>query len=490
MGVPVSLTEALRARAPQAFAALYDEYAGALYAYCFVMIGDEAGEALRDTFVAVARHPDAIPRDDAELPVWLHTLARAECVRRGALVRGVVTTTSVAPPRRALARLSPEHREVLALFNALTPDETAQILGVTRNAAETLVREARWRLERAAASVGGADSAMLGSLSGEALHRLVTLGYEPPAGQREWVLSSCATAGRAPGAAAVFDATGTPLPPDAFSAQAGDTTDQFPRISPDEPATAPLRRVDGISADVRPDQPGPGEPAFAESATPEPGPAESASPGAGIAEAATVELGSIGWESDGAGSAEVPSANTGEPPPFVRGMHAKPRKPFRGRRFVPVAVLVACAAAVAGVALAWPDSHHAKQTSGLVRQSVRPSRSARPTPSADPASPSPQEATSDPEASPTDTAAAPPVTPPPSSTAPADGSDSAAPSPRTTPPAPRTTPPAPPTTRPKPRHTATPGAGHRGPGRACRGIPRRPSRCVRPHPWHPWRPHR
>ena len=98
----MSLTEALRAGAPQAYGALYDEYAGALYAYCHVMVGDEAGDALRDAFITVAGHPDAVPDDDAKLPVWLHSLARAECVRRGALVR-----ISESFPRLTLRSLGP-----------------------------------------------------------------------------------------------------------------------------------------------------------------------------------------------------------------------------------------------------------------------------------------------------------------------------------------------------------------------------------------------
>ncbi|MFL6055488.1 MAG: hypothetical protein ACJ72W_21700 [Actinoallomurus sp.] len=526
----MSLTEALRAGAPQAFGALYDEYAGALYAYCHVMVGDEAGDALRDAFITVARHPGAVPGDDAELPVWLYSLARTECVRRGALLRGIVTTKSADPLRRALALLRPEHSEVLALSNALGPEETAQVLGVARDTAETLVREAQRRLEQAAASVGGRetqDPAMLASLSGEALHRLVTLGYEPPVRQREWVLSSCAAAGRTPDGAAVFDADGTPLPLGALSAQAEDATHRFPRSSPDEPATAPLRQVDGISAGARPDQSGRGRSWPAEATLPEPG----------LTEAAPVGLGSIGWKSVDAGLAEGPNANTGEQPPLVRGKHAKHRKPFLSRRFLPVVVgLVACVAAATGTALAWPSSHHATGTSALVRHSGRPSRSARPTPSGDQASPPPQAATSSPDASPTPTGstAAPTATAPPSSTAPADGSGSATPTPPTKPtptarPAPPAqptptaqptpsaeptrpadpTPPAepsrpahptaptsrprPPTTRPKPDHTAAPGdasadghrsIGRRDPHRVCDAT----SRCARPRPWRPRHP--
>jgi DNA-directed RNA polymerase specialized sigma24 family protein len=474
--VPVSLTDAVRANAPQAFGALYDEYAGGLYAYCHVMVGDEAGDALRDVFVTIARHPDAAPDDDARLPPWLYSLARAECVRRGALARGVVTTRAADPLRHALALLSPQHREALALSNALDPEQTAEVLGVAPDTAETLVREAQRRLEQAAASVGGRetqDSALLTSLSGEALRRLVTLGHEPSAGHRSWVLSSCAAAGRTPGEAAVFDVDGTPLPPDAFSAQADDATHQFPMISTEEPPTAPLRQVGGVSAGARPDQPGSAE--------------------LGLAGPVPAGSGSAGGEFMGASSAEDPDIRAplarlaasaykepgiaGEPPPRVRGTHAKQSRPFPRRRLLTVVGLVACVAAVTGTALAWPASHRANEAGSLVRQSVPPSRSAEPAPPADQASPPPRPATSTPGASPTPTPTHTAAAPRWSKTTPDKDSATPAAPPEPAPTA-EPTPRRPPTTRPKPHHTP----------RACHGTPGRAYRCVRPHPWHSqWR---
>ncbi|MDN3357701.1 hypothetical protein [Actinomadura sp. DC4] len=351
----MSLTDALRANAPEALGALYDEYAETLYAFCHVMVGDEAGDALRDVFITVAQRPGAAPAGDAGLPVWLHSLARAECIRRGAFVRGVVTPKTADPLRHALALLGPGNREVLALSTTLDLEGTAQVLGVTRDAAETLVREARRRLDRAAADGG---SAMLSALSGAALHRMVTLGYEPSPRQREWVLSSCAAALGAAGGAAVsapvfapvFAPDGTPLPPNAFSAQADDATHQFPVISSDEPPTAPLRAVE---PGVRPDGPG---------------------------------LAAVGLESA--------SAGTGEQPPVVHGTHVRQRRPVR--RFLPAAALVACVAAATVTALAWPHSHRASQSSVVVHQSVRPSRTATPTPTPSDDAPSLKPATADP----------------------------------------------------------------------------------------------
>ncbi|MEV5747822.1 hypothetical protein AB0L00_08380 [Actinoallomurus sp. NPDC052308] len=429
----MSLTEALRTGAPRAFGALYDEYGEALYAYCYVMVGVEAGDALHDVFVAVAGDPGAVPEDDARLPVWLHSLARAQCVRRGALLRGVATTTSTDPLRRALALLSPGDREVLALTNALDPEQTAQVLGVTRNAAETLAWDAQQHLEEAAASVRGEEtrnSAMLAPLSGEALHRLVTLGYEPPAGQRDRILASCAAAAPATPATG-FDAGAAP-PLDGSPTSADDATRQIPAISPDQAATAPLGQVGGTSADARPDQPVPGDS--------EPGPSE--------AEPAGSE--SAAWAALDAAWAEDANATTGGQPP-ARGTHAKPKRSSGGGRLLPVVALVACVAAATGTAFALTGSHGTHDTGAAVHQSARPSPSTQPPSSGDPTAPSPKAVTSHPSKSPTPTrtGTAPTTATPRRTTTPAGGSKSSTPTSSTK---------APPTTEPTSSSASTPTA--------------------------------
>jgi hypothetical protein len=232
--------------------------------------------------------------------------------------------------------VSPEHRKVLALSNALGPAEIAQVLGVSPDTAETLVREARWHLEQAAASVDPADAAMLAPLTGDALHRLVTLGYVPSAAQRERVLSACVAALHAPGGAAVFGADGRPLPPDAYAAQADDVTHQFPAVSAEDPVTEPLSRFGGVSADTRPDLP-------------------------------------------------LPIVGTGGGPPLLPDGHPRAGRSSLGRRLIPVVALVACAAAASGAALAWPRPHHTGQTTAVVHETPR--RTAEPTPSHDRPSP-------------------------------------------------------------------------------------------------------
>ncbi|GAA4630887.1 hypothetical protein GCM10023196_058060 [Actinoallomurus vinaceus] len=454
----MSLTEALRAGAPQAFDALYDEYAEPLYAYCYVMVGVEASDALSDAFSAVARRPDAVPGDDAELPVWLYSLARTECVRRGALTRAVATTTSTDPLRRALALLSPEHREILALTNALDPEQTSRVLGVTRDTAETLAWEAQLRLEEAAASVSNRqprDSAMLSPLSGEALHRLVTLGYEPPAGQRERILSSCATV-----AAWDEDATvhiGEP-PPIGDPHAEQNTSSVGRRLLPVVAAVACVAAVAGA--------------AFALS-----GSGRTHDTGTAVRPSAPSSRSAQPTRSGGQTS---PSSKTA-----TSDASASPT-PTRG---------------AARGATATPRRGAAGGSSSATRTPpAKPTRSPKATPTTEPSSPSEPPLTTEPTPSaeptpssaPSPTAEAPQSTEPtsPAEHTPVAGSGSPTKRPGRHPgrrPGRRPH-------RPKPHHTAAPSdapadghrsTGRRGPGRACHEPSERPSRCGRPRPWRP-----
>ncbi|GAB2800942.1 hypothetical protein GCM10027176_01240 [Actinoallomurus bryophytorum] len=430
----VSLTEALRAGAPDAFGVLYDEHAERLYAYCHIMVGDEAADAVRDAFIAVARHPGTAPDDDA-LPVWLYALARAECVRRGALVRKPTMPPSVDPLRRALARLRPEHREVLALSTALKPDEIARVIGVAADTAEMLLRVSERRLEQAAASVLGArpvnDEAMLAALSGGNLHRLVMRGYEAPPRQRERVLFSCAAAERAADGALLFDQDGMPIPLDGLFGTAEDPTHPFAKVDIADEPTGPMRQVD--------------------------------------TDASVASVSSV-FEP------RRTSRDGG-----VHGGHARPKKePFLSRRrdgLVEVAGLAACVAAATSVLALWPSPHNHDGASNMDGSSLFLHRGASASRSAQPAPPvgdgiPPQGATSKPGTSPTPTptksqaAPDPTTTAPPGTTAPdqpapppADGSGPSHPTPPPSDPPPSDPPPSdpppsdPPTTTPTPTPT-------------------------------------
>lgn len=238
----MSLTEALRTGAPEAFGVLYDGYAERLYAYCHIMVGDEAADTVRDTFIAVSRHPGMAPADGA-LPVWLYALARAECVRRGALVRKPAATPSCDPLRRTLARLRPEHREALALSLTLEPAEVARVIGVAADTAEMLVRMSERRLEQAAASVLGSvyDESMLGALGDGKLPSLMTRGCELPCRLREKVLLSCSAAERTADGALLFDSDGMPIPLDGVFEAAEPVTHPFAKADA-QSGVAPRRR--------------------------------------------------------------------------------------------------------------------------------------------------------------------------------------------------------------------------------------------------------
>ncbi|GAB3985056.1 hypothetical protein GCM10029978_096560 [Actinoallomurus acanthiterrae] len=232
----MSLTEALRAGEPEAFGLLYDEHGALLYACCRRMAGDEAADAVRDAFVAAARHPAGPPPDDESLPVWLYALARAECARRGA---PPAAAPRAAPLERALARLRPEHREALALTAVLETEDLARILGVARDTAEQLVRMARRRLEQAVIAVleagAAADDELLTALAKGRLHALVIRPDDPPASLREQVLAACAATERATGGALLFDADGLPVPLDTLFGPAEADTGPQPKVGPAAP---------------------------------------------------------------------------------------------------------------------------------------------------------------------------------------------------------------------------------------------------------------
>ncbi|MFL6052144.1 MAG: hypothetical protein ACJ72W_04385 [Actinoallomurus sp.] len=241
----MSLTEALRASEPEVFGLLYDEHGARIHAYCRRMVGDEAAGVVRDAFAAAARHPDEAPSSDETLPVWLYALARAECLRRGALVRSVPAAPGSAPFERAVARLRPEHREALALTDALEVQDLARVIGVASDTAELLVRMARRRLEQAVITVleagADADEELLTALAKGRLHALVSRrAAEPPASLREQVVATCAAAERTAAGALLVDADGLPIPLDGLFGPAGAMTRPQQRIV--DPATpAPTR---------------------------------------------------------------------------------------------------------------------------------------------------------------------------------------------------------------------------------------------------------
>ncbi|MEU5884659.1 RNA polymerase sigma factor [Spirillospora sp. NPDC047279] len=130
--------------------ALYDAHAARLYAYCWSLVGDEAADAVADTFAATVQHP---PRGDSVL--WLYALSRSACIDRGALDRAFGMSADPDPLLRAASTLRADHREVLLLHAGewLEVRDIARVLGIAPDTVRQLLNVARTRLERAVLDV-------------------------------------------------------------------------------------------------------------------------------------------------------------------------------------------------------------------------------------------------------------------------------------------------------------------------------------------------
>jgi DNA-directed RNA polymerase specialized sigma24 family protein len=183
--------------APEPHAPLYDAYAGRLHVYCWSLVGDDAPGALRDAFVTAARQGS--PRGDTTL--WMYGLARAACVRRGALDHAFTRIRDTDPLRHAAAGLRADHREVLVLSAGgwLEVPDIARLLEVATDTVTQLIQTARKRLER-----GVLDVLLPGPIQTE--HEEVIAAFEkgtldtllarrapnsPPAALRADVLAAC-----------------------------------------------------------------------------------------------------------------------------------------------------------------------------------------------------------------------------------------------------------------------------------------------------------
>ncbi|WP_019631958.1 RNA polymerase sigma factor [Actinomadura atramentaria] len=135
------LVEALRARAPDAPAAVYDAYGEGLYTYCRSRLGDAdaARTALRDALVVAETHVWRL-REAGRFRAWLFALAAGECARAesgGAPAAGEDGDDDGEPgprraARRAVAALSAEARDLLGLRHehGLDPADAARVAGV------------------------------------------------------------------------------------------------------------------------------------------------------------------------------------------------------------------------------------------------------------------------------------------------------------------------------------------------------------------------
>ncbi len=134
---------------------LYRRYAGELFGFAASALGDreQAEEVVQDVFAQLWRHAGEYDQRRASVRTWLYAIARNRIVdaRRRASVRpGLAPDAEQESPAEvdreleqavlrwqvaaALARLSPEHREVIRLvrFEGLQLAEVAQRTGLPR----------------------------------------------------------------------------------------------------------------------------------------------------------------------------------------------------------------------------------------------------------------------------------------------------------------------------------------------------------------------
>jgi RNA polymerase sigma factor (sigma-70 family) len=148
----------------------YDRYATALYAYCRSNLCQpaDAADAVQDTFVVAALRLGGL-RDPSRLRPWLYAVARNECLRRQRSreipaaevpeTAGTEDVTSVAEQaelaalvRAAAEGVDPAKREVLDLqLRDLDAQESALVLGVSRNSLHARLSRARDQLETSVA---------------------------------------------------------------------------------------------------------------------------------------------------------------------------------------------------------------------------------------------------------------------------------------------------------------------------------------------------
>jgi RNA polymerase sigma-70 factor, ECF subfamily len=131
---------------------LYEEHGRALLAYATRLTGDHgaAEDVVQETLVRAWRHPDALASERGSVGGWLLTVTRnivTDRYRRRAVRPAEVAESAVRPAIQrdhadsvvnsmtvldALARLSPEHRDVLTeiYLRGASVAEAARALGV------------------------------------------------------------------------------------------------------------------------------------------------------------------------------------------------------------------------------------------------------------------------------------------------------------------------------------------------------------------------
>lgn len=156
----------IRARDREAFSALYRRYQPVLHGYLLRLVGIRAtAEEIVDDVMFVVWTDAARFRGDSRLSTWifgiayrkaLHAMRREQRYRAPLDLHSDPERAEAAPRadhddlEQALARLSPDHRQVVVLtyFGGFSYEEIARIAGCPVNTVKTRMYHARRRLRR------------------------------------------------------------------------------------------------------------------------------------------------------------------------------------------------------------------------------------------------------------------------------------------------------------------------------------------------------
>ncbi len=170
----LELVRGLQARSATAFARVYDDHHAGIYNLCARILEDreEARDVTQDVFIKAFSSPPAAA-GDVKLRAWLYRVATNACLN---IVRGrrpggglaeaddVPTTDdgyeqarAAALIEKSLGSLNARYRAALVLkdLHGVSGDELAEVLEVSRPAADVLVHRARASFKKAFAGLAG-----------------------------------------------------------------------------------------------------------------------------------------------------------------------------------------------------------------------------------------------------------------------------------------------------------------------------------------------
>ena len=179
----LELVRGLRARDPKSLTLVYGDYHAAVYNLCARILGDreEAKDVTQDVFLKAFSTPPAATESVCLKP-WLYRVATNACLN---LIRGRRTGSSVEPEtmaakgdpfeqaqtaaliERSLAGMNERYRAALVLkdLHGLGGRELAEVLEVSRPAADVLVHRARASFRGIFAGLAGKDAAAPANLA-------------------------------------------------------------------------------------------------------------------------------------------------------------------------------------------------------------------------------------------------------------------------------------------------------------------------------------